>query len=79
MVRVGWTRSTYNIAHARAGNPDFRSAAENRTVSHVFRRAGDWRAKSTGRAGTIGKDEYPCLYAWENAAAYGSDGRLRNR
>lgn len=79
MDRTRRARGTHHIADTRARDPDLRSAAEDRTVSYIFRGVGDWRAESAGGEGTVGQDEYPGVHAGEDVAAYGSDGRLRGR
>jgi hypothetical protein len=79
MDRIRRTRSAHHITDTRASDPDLRSAAEDRTVSYVLRRLGDWRAESARGEGAVGQDEYPGLHAGEDVAAYGSDGRVRGR
>ena len=79
MDGVRWVGCAHHIANARAGDSDIRSVAEDRAIPHFLRRARDWGTQSTGRAGAVGEDEYSCLYAWANAAAYGSNCYFRRR
>lgn len=76
MDGVRWARGAHHIADSRTGNPDLRSAAENRTIPYLLRRSDYRREEFTRGTRTIGEDEYTCVHAGENVTAYGSDRRV---